>query len=86
MERALRAAGCELAGFVSLADHQFLSEALLEGLADRAAALGAGLITSEKDWVRLPPAWRDRIAFWPVRARFEDPSALDRLLKPALAA
>jgi tetraacyldisaccharide 4'-kinase len=86
MERALRAAGCELAGFVSLADHQFLNEALLEGLADRAAALGAGLITSEKDWVRLPPAWRDRIAFWPVRARFEDPAALDRLLKPALAA
>jgi tetraacyldisaccharide 4'-kinase len=85
MERALRAAGCDLAAFVSLADHQVLSEPLLAGLAVRAKALGSGLVTSEKDWARLPPAWRDRIAFWPVRAQFEDPPALESLLGQALA-
>jgi tetraacyldisaccharide 4'-kinase len=38
------------------------------------------LITTEKDWVKLPPDWRKRVAAWPVRARFEDETALDRLL------
>jgi tetraacyldisaccharide 4'-kinase len=85
MERALRAAGCELAAFAPLADHQVLGESLLQSLAASAARLGAGLVTSEKDWARLPPAWRDRVAFWPVRAEFEDPAALEALLKPILA-
>jgi len=39
----------------------------------------AGLVTTEKDWVRLPPEWRTRVTAWPVRARFEDEAALDRL-------
>ena len=85
VERALKAAGCELVEFVSLPDHAPLDEDLLARLAQRATDLGAGMVTTEKDWVRLPPAWRDRIAPWPVRARFEDPAALERLLDQALA-
>jgi tetraacyldisaccharide 4'-kinase len=85
MERALRAAGCDLVDFQPLADHQALGEGLLARLADRAAKLGAGLITSEKDWVRLPPDWRGRIVAWPVRAKFEDESGLAELLAPVLA-
>jgi tetraacyldisaccharide 4'-kinase len=80
MERALRAAGCELVDFAPLPDHAQYDERLLRFLAHRAEALGAGLITSEKDWVKLPPAWQGRIAAWPVEARFEDEAALDRLL------
>jgi tetraacyldisaccharide 4'-kinase len=80
MERALRAAGCELVDFAPLADHQVLDERTLGFLADRAAAFGAGLITSEKDWVRLPLAWRGRVVAWPVRAEFEDAAALEALL------
>ncbi len=49
-------------------------------LARRAAIYGAELVTTEKDWVRLPAAWRERVAAWPVRARFEDEAALDALL------
>jgi tetraacyldisaccharide 4'-kinase len=41
---------------------------------------GAGLVTTEKDWVRLPPAWQARITPWPVRAEFDDTAALDALL------
>jgi tetraacyldisaccharide 4'-kinase len=85
MERALRAAGCDLVDFAPLADHQALGEPLLTRLAERAAKLGAGLVTSEKDWVRLPPKWRERIVAWPVRARFEDEPALTTLLDPVLA-
>ena len=47
---------------------------------DTAARHGAGLVTTEKDWARLPPAWRARVTAWPVQAVFEDESALDALL------
>lgn len=80
VERALKAAGCELADFAPFPDHFAYDEATLRRLADRAAQFGAGLVTTEKDWVRLPPAWRGRVTPWPVRARFDDEAALDALL------
>ncbi len=80
MERALRAAGCDLALFRALPDHAALGEAALESLAARARALGAGLVTSEKDWVKLTPAWRERVVAWPVKVRFEDEPAARRLM------
>ena len=83
VERALEAAGCNLVDFVPLADHAALVEADLRALAARARKLGAGLVTTEKDWVKLPPAWRTRVVAWPVRARFEDEAALDRVLARA---
>jgi tetraacyldisaccharide 4'-kinase len=84
MERALIAAGCDLADFAPFPDHARYDERTLRFLSHRAAALGAGLVTSEKDWVKLPPAWRERIAAWPVEARFEDVASLDALLSSAL--
>jgi tetraacyldisaccharide 4'-kinase len=86
MERALRAAGCDLVDFAPLADHQRLDRRLMAFLAARAQALGAGLVTSEKDWARLKPEWRAQVTAWPVRARFDDDAALARLLRPLLAA
>ena len=80
MERALRAAGCDLADFAPLPDHARYDERLLRFLAARAEALGAGLLTSEKDWVKLPLDWRARVKAWPVEVRFEDETALDALL------
>jgi tetraacyldisaccharide 4'-kinase len=80
VERALKAAGCELADFAAFPDHFAYDQPTLERLSARAAQFGAGLVTTEKDWVRLPPAWRNRVAAWPVRARFDDPPALDALL------
>ncbi|MDQ0466923.1 tetraacyldisaccharide 4'-kinase [Caulobacter ginsengisoli] len=80
VERALRAAGCDLADFVSFPDHDEYDEATLQALVAQAEALGAGLVTTEKDWVRLPADWRGRIVAWPVRARFEDEDALQQLL------
>lgn len=79
-ERALKAAGAELADFAPFPDHFAYDDTALERLADRAAQFGASLITTEKDWVRLPSSWRSKVAPWPVRAGFEDEAALDRLL------
>lgn len=80
VERALKAAGCELADFWPYPDHHAYSESDLARLADRAQQYSAGLVTTEKDWARLPPEWRKRIKPWPVRAVFEDDAALDALL------
>jgi tetraacyldisaccharide 4'-kinase len=83
-ERSLIAAGVALADFAPFPDHAAFSERDLAFLAERAALFGAALVTTEKDWVRLPPAWRGRVAAWPVRARFEDEAAVDALLSFAL--
>jgi tetraacyldisaccharide 4'-kinase len=82
VERALRAAGCQLVDFAPFPDHFAYDEATLKALQARAEAFGAGLVTTEKDWVRLPPAWRATVAAWPVRAVFEAPEALDARLAP----
>jgi tetraacyldisaccharide 4'-kinase len=80
VERALRAAGCELVDFAPFPDHFAYGEATLAALEARARDFGAGLVTTEKDWARLPPAWRAKVAAWPVRAVFVDPEALDARL------
>jgi tetraacyldisaccharide 4'-kinase len=72
VERALKAAGCDLLDFASFPDHAPFEEGALETLRRRAEADGAGLVTTEKDWARLPPRWRERVTAWPVRARFLD--------------
>ena len=83
VERSLRAAGVELVDFAAFPDHAAFRLSDLRALAERAEALGAGLITTEKDWARLTPDWRARAAVWPVRARFDDEAALDALLARA---
>lgn len=84
VERSLQAAGCDLKDFAPFPDHMAYDERTLRSLADRAATFGAGLVTTEKDWARLPAAWRTRIVAWPVAAIFEDDAALEALLDEAL--
>ncbi len=79
-ERALKAAGATLVDFASFADHQAYDEPTLRALQRRADDDGAALLTTEKDWARLSPAWRAKVAAWPVAAVFEDEAALDALL------
>lgn len=79
-ERALKAAGGEVVEFSAFPDHATFDVAILAELAGRAKARGAGLVTTEKDWNRLPAAWREKVLYWPVRARFEDGRALDGVL------
>jgi tetraacyldisaccharide 4'-kinase len=80
VERGLQAAGCRLADFAPFPDHFAYDAATLNRLAERAYHLGARLITTEKDWARLPQAWRDRVICWRITAQFDDVAALDALL------
>ncbi|MEM8848540.1 MAG: tetraacyldisaccharide 4'-kinase [Pseudomonadota bacterium] len=80
----LRDLGVDLKDSEALADHQPLTSTLLKRLGDRAAALSAQPVTTEKDAVRLPPSLRGRVLILPVRLEVEDDAplraALDTLL------
>ena len=81
VERSLLAAGCDLKDFVPFPDHAALSERDIAFLKDRAALYEAGLVTTEKDWVRLAPALRDQVTSWPVVARFADEAGFTAFVK-----
>jgi tetraacyldisaccharide 4'-kinase len=83
VERALTAAGCDLRDFAPFPDHGAFDERTLRALQQRADDFGAGLVTTEKDWVRLPAEWRSRVSMWPVKATFEDEAAVLDLLTQA---
>jgi tetraacyldisaccharide 4'-kinase len=78
--RTLEEAGAQLVGRAAFADHHLYRDAELRGLEDTAKAAGARLITTAKDAVRLPPAWRHRIAVLEVEISWQD-ATLDRLLE-----
>lgn len=79
----LRDIGVDLAGTQALEDHQPYSSALLKRLETEAAQLGAQLVTTEKDAVRLPPAFRPKVLTLPVRLEIADTrpliAALERI-------
>lgn len=84
VERSLIAAGCDLKDFVPFPDHAALSDRDLAFLKDRAEVYGAGLVTTEKDWVRLRPALREQITAWPVVARFQDEAGFTAFVQSRL--
>lgn len=77
---ALRAAGLHVAGARAFADHHRYTDDELDELARAAARLGARLVTTAKDAVRLPRAFRERCAVVPVRVAWRDAAQPQRLL------
>jgi tetraacyldisaccharide 4'-kinase len=75
---SLKAAGAQVTGSRFFADHHPFRDSEIDAL--RQAAGSAQLVTTEKDFVRLPAKDRAGIAVLPVHAEFQDPASLDRLL------
>lgn len=80
----LKAEGAEVVKAIPLDDHQPISDLLLNRLETEATLLGAQLVTTEKDQVRLPAAHRHRVLAMVVRLRLDDAAALDAALKRLL--
>ncbi len=70
----------------AFADHRPYTAQDITALRARAAELGAALVTTAKDYARLPTEWRSGIAVLRVRLVWQDEAALERLLDRVLEA
>jgi 3-deoxy-D-manno-octulosonic-acid transferase/tetraacyldisaccharide-1-P 4'-kinase len=78
--RTLAEMGVELEYFERFPDHHVYVDAELAALAARADAL----LTTEKDWLNLPEAWRARVRTVPIELRVEDGARLLDLVEARL--
>ncbi len=79
----LRGLGAEVVAAREFADHAVYPARLLARLAAEARAAGAQLVTTEKDAVRLPAAFRTQVLVVPVRLEIAAPAALEAALARA---
>jgi tetraacyldisaccharide 4'-kinase len=78
----LRGAGVEAAGLVEYPDHHWFAERDLQDLAGQSRAVGAeGLITTEKDWMRLKSLSPPPVPLWVLRVRLRLESGRERLVE-----
>jgi tetraacyldisaccharide 4'-kinase len=80
----LRETGADVVATRSFGDHQKIPLALLKRMEMEAILHDAQMVTTEKDAVRLPKSYRQKVITLPVRLVPEDPLALGEILSGIL--
>lgn len=80
----LRQIGCDVRQTKSFADHHNYTRAELKTLKADAAGDGCALVTTEKDWVRLPPESQSGIMALAVDLVWENEREIEALLDPVV--
>jgi tetraacyldisaccharide 4'-kinase len=78
----LQEAGAVLAGRMAFADHYPFDEGDMDDLLRDAEKLRAIPVTTRKDFVRIPPAYRSRVTVVTVSLEWADPTGIEGLLEP----
>jgi tetraacyldisaccharide 4'-kinase len=65
-------AGLDIAATHDFPDHHLFTEEELQHIEDNAAQHQARLVTTQKDWVRLSPAWQEKVTALPARLIVND--------------
>ena len=80
----LESMGANLKAWREFSDHHAYSDEDMQALLRDADALSAKLITTEKDYVRIPETFQSYVQTLPVRLTFEDPNEVVALLSGVL--
>jgi tetraacyldisaccharide 4'-kinase len=72
----LRGSGVNVMRTRAFGDHEMLSSKVLKRMEFEATQAGAQLVTTEKDAVRLPKEWRQKVITFPVRLEVEQEEIL----------
>lgn len=75
-------AGLNLIGTQDFPDHHPFTELELLNLEAKTLKRHAELLTTEKDWVRLPPVWQTKVRTLPVKLVFDIPELPRSFLPP----
>ena len=81
---SLKDCGGRIVKSKSFNDHHRFSEHELSALRRRAKDFDARLITTEKDYARLPRCWRQNVLVWPVEAAFDNAETLNDMIAPVM--
>ncbi|CAK9039500.1 3-deoxy-D-manno-octulosonic acid transferase (Kdo transferase) (Lipid IV(A) 3-deoxy-D-manno-octulosonic acid transferase) [Durusdinium trenchii] len=81
---ALRRKGFTVAETISFPDHHPFTQSNLAALTQTAARTKAQLITTEKDFVRLPNTFKENVLTFPVEMKFNAPTQLIDLILEAI--
>lgn len=78
--RTLRYIGCSVRKYISYPDHHYFKHSDVQFLREKAKELEAVLVTTEKDYVRLPLEMRAEVQVVPIELVFDDIEALRRVV------
>jgi tetraacyldisaccharide 4'-kinase len=78
----LQEAGAVLAGRMAFADHYPFDEGDMDELLREAESRRAIPVTTRKDFVRIPPAYRSRVTVLTISLEWAEPAAIEAMLDP----